>query len=83
MRSQKVRQFPGVGQKGGGSRGIETRALSPPCPSLARGPGKMLKPRGLSSSSLKPAGLRSPYAGLQDVPEGCDATGKAWQTLAL
>ena len=59
MRSRKVRLWPGVGGKGGGSRGIENRALSPPWPSLARDPGKMAKPRGLSSSGRR-AGVRSP-----------------------
>ena len=41
----------GVGGKSGGSRGIETRALSPPQPSLARGLAKKPKPRDLNSSS--------------------------------
>ena len=60
MRSCKVRWWPGVGGKGGGSRGIENRALSPPRPSLALDPGKMAKPRGLSSSSGRRVGVRSP-----------------------
>ena len=60
MRSRKVRSWPGVGGKGEGSRGIENRALSPPRPSLARDPGKMAKPRGLSSSCGRRAGVRSP-----------------------
>ena len=59
MRSRKVRWWPGVRGKGGGSRGIENRALSPLRPSLARDPGKMAKPRGLSSSSGRRARVRS------------------------
>ena len=51
MRSRKVRLWPGVGGKGGASRGIKTRALSPPRPSLASDPVKMPKPHGLGSSS--------------------------------
>ena len=77
-----MRQFPGVGGKGGGYRGVETKALSPPRPSLACDPGKMPKPHGLSSS-VKTAGLRNPYTGLQNVPEVCDAAGRAWRPLAL
>ena len=59
MRSRKVRWWPGVRGKGGGSRGIENRALSPPRTSIARDPGKMAKPRGLSSSSGRRARVRS------------------------
>ena len=60
MRSRKVGPWPGVGGRGGGSRVLETRALSPPWPSLARDPEKMAKPRGLSSSSGRRPGVRSP-----------------------
>ena len=60
MRSRKVRSWPVVDGKGGGSRGIENRALSPPRPSLSRDPGKMAKPRGLSSSCGRQAGVRRP-----------------------
>ena len=60
VRGQKVGPQPGRGGKGGSSREIETRARSPPWPSLARGPGKMPKPRGFSSSSGRRAGVKSP-----------------------
>ena len=60
MRSWKVGLWTDVGGKAGGSRGIETRALSPPQPSLARGPGKMPKACGLSSSFGRRVGVRSP-----------------------
>ena len=79
----KFRWFPGVSGKGGGSREIETRALGPPRLSLARNPGKMPKPHGLSSLILKLVSLRGPYVGMQDVPEGCSEAGRAWKLLAL
>ena len=60
VRGQKVGPQPGRDGKGGSSRGIETRARSPPRLSLARGPGKMPKARGLSSSSGRRAGVKSP-----------------------
>ena len=60
MRNQKDGPRPGLGRKGRGSRGIETRALSPLQPSLARDPAKTPKSHSLSYSSGRQTGVRSP-----------------------
>ena len=67
-------------------RGLQRNSVqgSEPTPSLtSTWAWEDPKPRGLSSSPVKPACLRSPCVGLQDVPEGRDAAARTWPPLHL